>query len=318
MTEDTDVGPASFIGRDVVAIHDFSKAEIEYILNFAQNFLPIAEGKTQSSPLRDKVLSTLFFEPSTRTRLSFESAMKRLGGHVIGITEREGSSLVKGESLADTIRMVESYSDAIVLRHPQEGAARMASEFSNVPIINAGDGAGQHPTQTLLDLFTIKTELGEIKGKNIALVGDLKYGRTAHSLSYAIALFGGNLSFVAPELLQMPMEVIDRVSELGIKPVSSNSLLDVISDADVLYVTRIQKERIPDETEYKKVVGSYVIRNEILNKAKDSLIVMHPLPRVTEIDPEIDQTKHAKYFQQAFYGIPVRMALLTLLLGGEL
>jgi aspartate carbamoyltransferase catalytic subunit len=318
VTEHNDVGPASFVGRDVVSIHDFSKSEIDYILDFAHKFLPIAEGKTQSSPLRDKVLSTLFFEPSTRTRLSFESAMKRLGGHVIGITEREGSSLVKGETLADTIRMVGSYSDAIVLRHPQEGAARMSAEFSNVPIINAGDGAGQHPTQTLLDLFTIKTELGKIKGKNVVLVGDLKYGRTAHSLSYAIALFGGNLSFIAPELLQMPMEVIDRVSELGIKPVSSNSLLDVISDADVLYVTRIQKERIPDETEYKKVVGSFVIRNEILNKAKDNLIVMHPLPRVTEIAPEIDQTKHAKYFKQAFYGIPVRMALLTLLLGGEL
>jgi aspartate carbamoyltransferase catalytic subunit len=318
MTEKKDVGPASFINRDVVSIHDFSKSEIEFILKYAQKFLPIAQGKTQSSPLRDKVLSTLFFEPSTRTRLSFESAMKRLGGHVIGITEREGSSLVKGETLADTIRMVESYSDAIVLRHPQEGAARMASEFSNVPIINAGDGAGQHPTQTLLDLFTIKTELGKIRGKNIVLVGDLKYGRTAHSLSYAIALFGGKLSFIAPELLQMPMEVIDKVSELGIKPVRSNSLFDVISDADVLYVTRIQKERIPDETEYKKVVGSYVIRNEILDKAKDNLIVMHPLPRVTEIAPEIDQTKHAKYFKQAFYGIPVRMALLTLLLGGEL
>ena len=306
-----------FQGRDIVSIRDFTKNEIEYIMDTAKNFLPLATGEKYSTPLIGKVLATLFFEPSTRTRLSFESAMKRLGGNVIGITEREGSSLVKGETLADTIRMVESYSDAIVLRHPQEGAARMAAEFSEIPIINAGDGAGQHPTQTLLDLFTIRTEIGDIKGKNIALVGDLKYGRTAHSLSYAIALFGGNLTFIAPELLQMPDEVVQNVSELGIEPRSSNSLLKEIPEADVLYITRIQKERIPDETEYKKVAGSYMVDRKMLAKAKDNLIIMHPLPRVTEILPEVDATKHAKYFKQAFYGIPIRMALLWLVLGGE-
>ena len=244
----------SFLGRDIVAIHDFSKSEIEYILDYAKKMVPIARGKKRAIPLQGKILASLFFEPSTRTRLSFETAFSRLGGKVIGITEREGSSLVKGETLADTIRMAESYSDVIVLRHPQEGAARMAAEFSKKPVINGGDGAGQHPTQTLLDLFTIRTEVGQIKGKNVVFVGDLKYGRTVHSLAYAIALFGGDLTFVAPNLLQMPNEVINRVKDLGSKLTSTNSLSETIPKADVLYVTRIQKERIPDETEYNRQV----------------------------------------------------------------
>ena len=305
----------SFTGRDIVSIFDFSSEEIKFILDYAKEMVHIARGETQSSTLTGRILSSLFFEPSTRTRLSFESAMNRLGGQVIGITEREGSSLVKGETLADTIRMAESYSDVIVLRHPQEGAARMAAEFSNIPVINAGDGAGQHPTQTLLDLFTIRTEAGEIKGKNIVFVGDMKYGRTVHSLAYAISLFGGNLHFVAPKLLQMPTEVINRIQTLGSKPTISNSLAEIIPDADVLYVTRIQKERIPDETEYKKVAGSYRVDKEMLRPARDKLIVMHPLPRVTEISPDVDETDHAIYFRQAFNGVPVRMALLSLVLG---
>ena len=308
----------TFLGRDIVSIHDLSLQEIEFILNYANKFLPIAKGDLRTTSLNGKIMASLFFEPSTRTRLSFETAMKRLGGNVIGITEREGSSLVKGETLADTIRMVESYSDVIILRHPQEGAARLAAEFSEIPIINAGDGAGQHPTQTLLDLFTIRTEVGDIAGKNIVLMGDLKYGRTVHSLAYAITLFGGRLSFIAPDLLQMPPEVINQVSELGVHPISGNNLGEVIGDADVLYVTRIQKERIPDETEYRKVAGSYVIDEHILQEAKDELIIMHPLPRVTEISPSVDVTKHAKYFRQAFYGVPIRMALLSLVLGGKL
>ncbi|WP_455392165.1 aspartate carbamoyltransferase [[Eubacterium] cellulosolvens] len=308
----------SFLGHDIVSIHDFTKDEIEYILDQAKKMVPIARGEKQATALGGKILSSLFFEPSTRTRLSFETAMCRLGGRVIGITEREGSSLVKGETLADTIRMAESYSDVIVLRHPQEGAARMAAEFSNIPVINGGDGAGQHPTQTLLDLFTIRTEAGEIKDKNIVFVGDLKYGRTVHSLSYAIALFGGRLHFVAPELLQMPNEVISRIQEQGSNPTSYNSLSDIISKADVMYVTRIQKERIPDETEYKKVAGSYRVDKQLLTHAKKNLIVMHPLPRVTEIAPDVDGTKHAVYFRQAFNGVPVRMALLSLVLGGKL
>jgi aspartate carbamoyltransferase catalytic subunit len=305
----------SFLGRDIVSIYDFSKKEIEFILDYAKEMVPIAQGKRIGGSLAGKILSSLFFEPSTRTRLSFESAISRLGGQVIGITEREGSSLVKGETLADTIRMAESYSDVIVLRHSQEGAARMAAEFSTIPIINGGDGAGQHPTQTLLDLFTIHTEAGSIKGKNIVFVGDLKYGRTVHSLAYAIALFGGKLYFVAPELLQMPNEVINKVTELGSKPMSTNSLTEIISKADVLYVTRIQKERIPDETEYKKVAGSYRVDKKLLKEAKKQLIVMHPLPRVMEIAPDVDNTNHALYFRQAFNGVPVRMALLSLVLG---
>jgi aspartate carbamoyltransferase catalytic subunit len=308
----------SFLGRDIVAIHDFSKSEIEHILDYAKKMVPIARGEKRATPLQGKILASLFFEPSTRTRLSFETAITRLGGKVIGITEREGSSLVKGETLADTIRMAESYSDVMVLRHPQEGAARMAAEFSKKPVINGGDGAGQHPTQTLLDLFTIQTEAGKIKGKNVAFVGDLKYGRTVHSLAYAIALFGGNLTFVAPDLLQMPNEVINRVKDLGLNPTSTNSLGKVIPKADVLYVTRIQKERIPDETEYQKVAGIYRVNKKLLKNAKPKLIVMHPLPRVSEIAPDVDDTKHAQYFHQAFNGVPVRMALLSLVLGERL
>jgi aspartate carbamoyltransferase catalytic subunit len=304
-----------FKGRDIVSIHDFSKTEIEQVLDYAESMVPLAKGESSAKPMTGKILSTLFFEPSTRTRLSFESAMNRLGGQVIGITEREGSSLVKGETLADTIRMAESYSDVIVLRHPQEGAARLAAEFSNVPIINAGDGAGQHPTQTLLDLFTIRTETGNIKNKNIIFVGDLKYGRTVHSLAYAVTLFGANSYFVAPELLQMPLEIINRITELGSEPVSTNSLSEIIEQADVLYVTRIQKERIPDEREYRKVAGSYVVNKALLEHAKKDLIIMHPLPRVNEIAPEVDDTKHAIYFKQAFNGIPIRMAILSLVLG---
>ncbi len=305
----------SFIGRDIVSIHDFSKTEIEHILDFAESMVPVAQGAQQATPLTNKILATLFFEPSTRTRLSFESAMTRLGGQVVGITEREGSSLMKGETLADTIRTVEKYSDVIVLRHPQEGAARLAAEFSNKPVINAGDGAGQHPTQTLLDLFTIQNEIGDIDGKNIVLMGDLKYGRTVHSLAYALAMFNAKLYFVAPDLLQMPVEMIDKVTELGVSPTRTNSLSGIINDADVLYVTRIQKERIPDETEYKKVVGSYIVNNDLLKDVKENLIIMHPLPRVTEIQPEVDETKHAVYFHQAFNGVPIRMALLSLVLG---
>lgn len=305
-----------FNNRDVVSIKDFTKEEIEYILDKAEGMVPIARGEESSSILQGKILATLFFEPSTRTRLSFESAMIRLGGKCLGFAEPKITSQAKGETLADTIKMAESYSDVIVLRHPNEGAARLATEFSSKPVINAGDGAGQHPTQTLLDLFTIKTEKGSIKSKNIALVGDLKYGRTVHSLTYALALFRANLTFVAPKQLQMPEEIISDLKERGHEPVQSSSLEEVISDIDVLYVTRIQKERFPDPEEYRKVAGIYQVNCRLLRKAKDDLIVMHPLPRVDEIAPDVDGTRHAVYFKQAFNGIPVRMALLALVLGG--
>ena len=307
----------NFRNRDIISIKDFSKEEIEYILEYAKRMIPYANGEKHTALLNQYILATLFFEPSTRTRLSFESAMHRLGGNVIGFADPSGTSQKKGESLADTIRMADSYSDVIVIRHPQEGAARLAAEFSEVPILNAGDGAGQHPTQCLLDLFTILTEKKKIKGNKVVLLGDLKYGRTVHSLAYALSLFKADLIFVSPETLKMPKEVINECKEFGVEPVSTTNLEKAIKEADVLYVTRIQKERFPDAEEYNRVVGSYKIDNTLLQQAKQDLIVMHPLPRVVEIDPEVDKTKHALYFKQAFNGLPVRMALLSLILGGK-
>lgn len=278
--------------------------------------IPIARGEEKSNLLDGRILGTLFYEPSTRTRLSFESAMTRLGGRTLGFHEPKASSVAKGETLADTIRMVESYSDAIVLRHTQEGAARLAGHFATKPVINAGDGAGQHPTQTLLDLFTIVKEKGGIDGNHIVIVGDLKYGRTVHSLSEALSMFGAKLTFVAPPTLQMPKEHIKHIEARGLKPNVSSSLEDVIGEADVLYVTRIQKERFPDPAEYQKVAGAFTISPALLRDAKDDMIIMHPLPRINEIRPEVDQTPHARYFDQAFNGVPVRMALLSMVLGG--
>jgi aspartate carbamoyltransferase catalytic subunit len=307
----------NFKHRDIISIKDFSKEEIEYILDYAKQMIPYAKGEKHTTVLKQKILATLFFEPSTRTRLSFESAMHRLGGNVIGFSDPSGTSQKKGESLADTIRMADSYSDAIVIRHPQEGAARLAAEFSEVPVLNAGDGAGQHPTQCLLDLFTIVTEKKKIKGNNIILLGDLKYGRTVHSLAYALSLFQANLTFVSPETLKMPKEVINECKEFGVEPLSTSSLEKAIKEADVLYATRIQKERFPDAEEYNRVIGSYKVNNALLQQAKQDLIVLHPLPRVVEIDSEVDKTSHALYFKQAFNGIPIRMALLSLILGGK-
>jgi len=308
----------NFKGKDVISIKDFSKSEINYILSYSKKMLPYATGEKYKNILEGKVLSALFFEPSTRTRLSFESAMNRLGGRVIGFAEPGATSQKKGESLADTIRMANSYSDIIVIRHPQEGAARLAAEFADVPVINAGDGAGHHPTQCFLDLFTILTEKKKIEKNKVILLGDLKYGRTVHSLAYALSLYGVDLTFVSPVNLKMPKEVIDECKELGVEPNQTSSLEKAIKDADVLYVTRIQKERFPDAEEYSRVVGAYKINNELLKEAKKDLIVMHPLPRVTEIDPEVDKTPHALYFKQAFNGVPVRMALLSLVSGGRI
>ena len=307
-----------FQGKDIISIKDFSKEEINFILNYAKKMLPYATGQKKTEILKGKVLSTLFFEPSTRTRLSFESAMSRLGGHVVGFADPSGTSLKKGESLSDTIRMADSYSDAIVMRHPHEGAARLAAEFADSPVLNGGDGAGRHPTQCLLDLFTIQTEKKKIEKNKIVLLGDLKYGRTVHSLAYALSLYGTELTFVSPQSLKMPKEVIDECKSLGVEPNQTTNLEKAIKDADVLYVTRIQKERFPDAEEYNRVVGIYKINKELLSLAKKNLIIMHPLPRVTEIDPDVDKTPHAIYFKQAFNGVPVRMALLSLVLGEKL
>ena len=304
-------------GRDLVSIRDLTREEIFYILEKAEKMIPFAKGEKKTKALEGKILATLFFEPSTRTKLSFETAMHRLGGNVIGFSEPAMTSIKKGETLADTIRMVDSYSDIIVIRHSLEGAARLAAEFAESPVINAGDGAGRHPTQCLLDLFTILREKGRIEGLKIALVGDLKYGRTVHSLAYALALLGAELIFISPETLKMPKEIVRDCQELGAEPKSFTNLERAIKDVDVIYVTRIQKERFPDPTEYNRVVGSYRIDIDLLKHAKEDVIVMHPLPRVNEIDPEVDKTKHALYFKQAFYGIPVRMALLSLLLGAD-
>ncbi len=300
----------------MVSIRDFSKKDIERILNVAEKMLPIARGEKTSDLLKNRIMATLFFEPSTRTRLSFESAMLRLGGRALGFADPGGTSAKKGETLADTIRMAAAYSDVIVLRHPQEGAAKLAARFSDKPIINAGDGAGQHPTQTLLDLFTIRKETGKLNKRNVALVGDLKYGRTVHSLAYALAMFDAKLTFIAPPTLQMPEEMIATVKKMGAKPELANRVEDVIGTADVIYITRIQKERFPDPSEYKKVAEIYKITTDLLEDAKKGMKIMHPLPRVKEITQEVDSTKYAAYFKQAFYGVPTRMALLKLVTEG--
>ncbi len=299
-----------FKGRDIISIRDFSVEEIEYLLETAS----MLESRKPEPLLEGKILATLFFEPSTRTRLSFESAMRRLGGEVIGFSRPSGTSVAKGESLVDTIRTVESYADIIVIRHPREGSARLAGEVSSKPIINAGDGSNQHPTQTLLDLYTIKKEKGRLNVK-VALLGDLKYGRTVHSLAYALALFGAELFLVSPRSLEMPAEVLEDLKNLEAKVNETQSLEEVLDEVDVLYVTRIQKERFPDPEEYEKVKGAYKVDRSTIENAREDLIILHPLPRIDEISPEIDELPQAKYFQQVRNGIPVRMAALALVMG---
>jgi aspartate carbamoyltransferase catalytic subunit len=301
-----------FEGRDVISIKDFSKDEINGIFKAARTMEPLAQKGSQM--LKGKILATLFFEPSTRTRLSFESAMQRLGGSTLGFAEAEGSSIKKGENLADTIRTVENYADAIAMRHPMEGAARLAAEFSKIPVLNGGSGAEEHPTQALLDMYTMIKEKGKIDGLKIALVGDLRYGRTVHSLAYALSLYKIELFLVSPEGLRMRREVLQTIKE-RIPVTERTSVEKVIPAVDVLYVTRIQKERFPDPAEYAKVKGAYRIDLQTLSEAKKSLIVMHPLPRVDEIAPEVDETGFARYFQQVRNGVIVRMALLALILG---
>jgi aspartate carbamoyltransferase catalytic subunit len=301
-----------FKERDIISIKDFTREEIDYVLKIAGAMEPIA--KSGSDMLHGKALATLFFEPSTRTRLSFEAAMHKLGGTAIGFAEARTASIKKGENLADTVRVVENYADVIALRHPLEGAARLAAEFAQVPIINAGSGAEEHPTQAMLDLYTILKEKDRIDGLNIALVGDLRYGRTVHSLAYALSLYDVKLYLVSPELLRMRREVLEAIKE-KISVVEKTGIEKVLPETDVLYVTRIQEERFPDPAEYAKVKGTYKIGLDTLKNAKEDLIIMHPLPRVDEIDDEVDKTPHARYFQQVWNGIVTRMALLALILG---
>ncbi|WP_461864565.1 aspartate carbamoyltransferase [Thermococcus sp.] len=301
--------------RDVISIRDFSREDIDFVLETAGRLERELAEKGALRYAEGKILATLFFEPSTRTRLSFESAMHRLGGSVIGFASAASTSVRKGESLRDTIKTVEQYSDVIVLRHPKEGAARLAAEVAEIPVINAGDGSNQHPTQTLLDLYTIKRVFGSIDGLKIGLLGDLKYGRTVHSLSEALAFYDVELYLISPEMLKMPKHIVEELREKGVRIHETSNLESVIGELDVLYATRIQRERFPDEQEYLKVKGSYVVDCRLLEKAKETLKVMHPLPRVDEIHPEVDGTKHALYFRQVFSGVPVRMALLGLTLG---
>ena len=297
----------------LISAAHLSRDDIEAVLDHA------AAVDSDPALVRDRhdgrVLALCFFEPSTRTKMSFESAMKRLGGETIDMGSVESSSVKKGESLADTVRVIEGYADAIVLRHPSEGSAKLASEFVDVPLVNAGDGAGQHPSQTLLDLYTIRENAG-LDDITVGIMGDLKYGRTVHSLAHALTNFDVRQHFVSPESLRLPRNVRYDLHEAGAKVREHTDLDAVLPDLDVLYVTRIQRERFPEEREYREVAGEYRIDNATLADAAGDLTVMHPLPRVDEIAPEVDETTRAKYFEQAHNGVPVRMALLDRLLGG--
>jgi aspartate carbamoyltransferase catalytic subunit len=297
--------------KSLVSINDLNKDEMLRVLDLAEEF-----EKNPSQPiLQGKVVATLFFEPSTRTRLSFESAVNRLSGRVIGFSEASSSSVSKGESLKDTILTVANYSDLIVMRHPVEGSARYASEVSPVPIINAGDGANQHPTQTLLDLYSIRKTQGTLSDLKIVMVGDLKYGRTVHSLLMAISQFNASFVFIAPPELQMPQEYKLFLKQSGLKFEEYTDLADNLGDADIVYMTRVQRERFSDPMEYEKVKNVYVLRNHMLASTKPNMKVMHPLPRVNEISVDVDDSSKAYYFTQALNGVYTRMAIMSLILG---
>ena len=301
--------------RQLITTRGLAREEIEAVLDHAAEIAaePAAYGDRHEGAL----LGLLFYEPSTRTRMSFETAIKRLGGDAVDMGSVEASSVSKGETLADTARVVEGYVDAIVLRHPREGAAAMVGEFVDVPLINAGDGAGQHPTQTLLDLYTMRENAG-LDDLTVGIMGDLKYGRTVHSLAHALTNFGARMHLISPESLRLPEGVRYDLREAGASVEEHTGLDEVLPELDVLYVTRIQRERFPDEDEYRAVAGQYRIDAATLESAPEALTVMHPLPRVDEIAADVDETAHAKYFEQAHNGVPVRMALLDRMLdGGE-
>lgn len=297
--------------RSLVSIDDFSKQEWIKILDLAEGF----EKNPKQRILKDYVIATLFFEPSTRTRLSFESAASYLGAQVIGFTDASSSSVKKGESLNDTILTVSNYADLIVMRHPKEGSARYASEVSPVPVINAGDGANQHPTQTLLDLYSIRKTQGSLDDIHITFVGDLKYGRTVHSLVIALCNFNATFHLVSPVELKLPSYVKRHIKERNLKYHQYTELNEAIPKTDILYMTRVQKERFSDPIEYEKVKNVYILRNSMLDDAKENMKVLHPLPRVNEINEDVDNNPKAYYFQQAKNGVYVRQALLTSILG---
>jgi aspartate carbamoyltransferase catalytic subunit len=297
--------------RSLVSIDDLSTDEVLKILDDAAEF----EKNPIQRLLEGKVIATLFFEPSTRTRLSFESAISRLGGKIVGFSDAGVSSVSKGETLHDTIRMVSSYSDLIVMRHPVEGSARFASEISSVPVINAGDGANQHPTQTLLDLYSIRKTQGTLDNLNIFMVGDLKYGRTVHSLMMAMSRWNTTFNFISPEELKMPEEFKLYLENLGLKYYEHRDFTDIISRADIIYMTRVQKERFSDPIEYEKVKNVYVLKNSMLANTKPNMRILHPLPRVNEIHTDVDTNPKAYYFEQALNGVFTRQAILCTFLG---
>ena len=306
---------AEWYGKDIVSVKQFKREDLEYVFGVAHEMRGMVERVGTFDLLKGKILANLFYEPSTRTSSSFTAAMERLGGSVIPINEVKYSSVTKGETLTDTVRTLECYADVIVLRHPETGSAAIAAKAMRKPLINAGDGAGEHPTQALLDAFTIREELKHFDNLTVTMLGDLKYGRTVHSLARLLSLFDVKLNYVSPDILKMPKEVMDEVKEKGISQNEFSSLDKVLPETDVLYVTRVQKERFENADEYEKVKGAYVIDPAIMQAAKQKMIVMHPLPRVTEISMDFDDDPRAAYFRQMEYGLYVRMALLAMVLG---
>ncbi|UCH61429.1 MAG: aspartate carbamoyltransferase [Anaerolineales bacterium] len=304
-----------FYGRDILSVKQFDRKDLEYIFGVAHEMREMVQRVGTFDLLKGKILASLFYEPSTRTSSSFTSAMERLGGSVIPINEVRYSSVSKGESLPDTVRTLECYADIIVLRHPEVGASALAAQFARKPIINAGDGIGEHPTQALLDLFTIVEELGEVDGLVVTMLGDLKYGRTVHSLARLLSLYNVRLNYVSPAILRMPEDIFSELDEKSIQQAESDKLDGVLVETDVLYVTRVQRERFADQAEYESVKDAYVIGADTMSQAKERMIVMHPLPRVGEISMEVDDDPRAAYFRQMEYGLYVRMALLAMVLG---
>ncbi|MGC9522196.1 MAG: aspartate carbamoyltransferase [Anaerolineae bacterium] len=303
-------------GQDVISVDQFDRGMLSYIFHRAHEMREMVERKGSCDLLKGYVLACLFYEPSTRTSASFIAAMERLGGGVIPITQGvQFSSVSKGESLPDTVRTLEQYADVIVLRHPEVGSSQIAAEAATVPVINAGDGIGEHPTQGLLDLFTIREELGRIDDLKVAMVGDLRYGRTVHSLTRLLMQYDVSLRYVSPEILRLPMALMNQLIDRGIEVRETHDVADVIEHADVLYVTRVQKERFSDPAQYDEVKDYYKITPEIMRRAKPTMALLHPLPRVGEIDPAVDGDSRAAYFRQVRNGMYVRMALLAAVLG---
>ncbi|MBQ5452515.1 MAG: aspartate carbamoyltransferase [Bacteroidales bacterium] len=297
--------------KSLISITDFSTEEIVRILEIANEF----ENTPQPHLLDGKVVATLFFEPSTRTRLSFESAINRMGGRVIGFSDPNISSVSKGETLKDTIRIVSNYCDLIVMRHPLEGSSRYASEVATVPVINAGDGANQHPTQTLLDMYSIKKTQGRLDNINIFMVGDLKYGRTVHSLVQAMSPYNPTFNFISHPKLRMPQEYLDFLDEKKVKYYEHEQFTDIISEADIIYMTRVQRERFQDLMEYEKTKDLYILRNSMLENTKPTMKILHPLPRINEIPQDVDPNPKAYYFEQALNGVFARQAVISYVLG---